>query len=194
MRVLFLFFGGKMKKISIFGDSISTDPILKSLVEKKLSESGIDAKVDIFAVPGESSKDGLKRLYQVVQGAYDLNIVFFGANDAAIHYNVSPSEFVENLQRIASTLGPDKTSIVTVPYLNEKLTSKYRSNEQVAKYVEAEINAFKDSPVNIIDLNKAMLETKNPDKLIIDDGLHFTEAGYQLLSDLITENIRKKVE
>ena len=124
-------------KVAVFGDSISAKLDMKNWTEDFLTRMGFPGQVELFAVPGEDTSDALKRLDQVVAAQADYNYIFFGANDAAAHHDVSVADFITNLTTFVTALGADKTSILTPSYVNEVAIAEThemlgRSNANVA--------------------------------------------------------------
>ncbi|GFH41859.1 esterase [Lactococcus hodotermopsidis] len=184
-------------KIAIFGDSISTKVEMKTLTEKFLEQMGVPGEVVLFAVAGEDTSVAKKRLVQVVPANADYNFIFFGANDAAIHHDVSPEQFTENLIKFATALGVEKTTFLTTPYVNEEAIAETqlmvgRSNANVSQYVAAAKKASEQTGAQILDLNHAMTVYPGSDEFVGADGLHFTRVGYELVTSLIAVNVRTR--
>lgn len=184
-------------KIAIFGDSISTKIEMKNLTEHFLRYMRFPGEVELFAVSGEDTQDALKRLDTVVAAQADYNYIFFGANDAADHHNVSPEQFATNLTTFVTALGADKTSLVTTAYVNEKAIAEThempgRSNANVAKYVAAAKAVAEKTGAKIVDLNHAMTIYPGSDEFVVADGVHFTEVGYELVTSLIAADVKSR--
>ncbi|GFH39966.1 GDSL-type esterase/lipase family protein [Lactococcus insecticola] len=185
-------------KIAIFGDSISTSPEMITLTKDFLTRMGFaGAVVETFAVAGEDSSDGLKRLDQVVEANADYNYVFFGANDASDHHNVTQEQFAANLTTFVTALGAAKTSILTTSYVNEKAVASLhetpsRNNANVAAYVAVAKDVAKATGAKIVDLNHAMTVYPGSDEFVGPDGLHFTHEGYELVTSLIAVDVKSR--
>ncbi|MDR1605870.1 MAG: GDSL-type esterase/lipase family protein [Streptococcaceae bacterium] len=184
-------------KIAIFGDSISTNLDMKTLTEDFLSRMGFPGEVTLFAVAGEDTADGLKRLADVVAAEADYYYVFFGANDAAAHHDVSVEDFAANLTTIVTSLGAAQTAILTPAYVNEVAIAAThqmpgRSNASVAEYKAAAQAVASQTGANIVDLNHAMTVYPGPDEFVGSDGVHFTKVGYELVTSLIAVDVRSR--
>jgi lysophospholipase L1-like esterase len=137
---------------------------------------------------GDDTDGGVRRLRLVTRHNPDKVFVFFGANDAAEYCPVTPRKFAVNLSKIISTLGTEKTVIITPPYCNEEVLD-FRTNEQVEAYRDIAIEAAKSNSTQLIDLYEKMTSSVNPNSLLQADGLHFSVKGYDLLTGLIADNI-----
>lgn len=181
-------------KIAIFGDSISAEITMKVQTEAALQALGVPGEVALFAVPGEDTSAALKRLPELLAAQADYHYVFFGANDAADHRQVSPEDFQTNLTTFVTALGAEHTTIITPSYVNESAIAQTqqmtgRSNANVAKYVAAVKHVVAQTAAGSIDLNRAMVTYPDPDVLVVADGVHFTSEGYELVTSLIADDI-----
>lgn len=180
-------------KITIFGDSITNgykmeNPfILKDLIEQKLS----NVEVKLHGINGDDTYGAQYRIKYVKAENADLSFVFFGANDASPYHLIRPDEFKANLTKIAEALGPDKIILLTPPYYNEAEPTHYSSLAEVKLFRAATLELGMQLNVPVIDIFQAMVETGTPNLLLKSDGLHFMEAGYELLSDVIAECVGK---
>lgn len=184
-------------KIAVFGDSISTHIEMEVMTQALLTEAGISAQVERFAVAGEDTNAAMKRLAGVVASRADYYYIFFGANDAAVHRQISPSQFADNLTTFVTALGAGKTTILTPPYVNETAIAKTqkmlgRTNAGFVPYVEVAKQVASQTGAGLIELNQAMLASPNPNDLIVSDGVHFTTKGYQLITSLIAADVRTR--
>ena len=184
-------------KIAVFGDSISTHIEMEVMTQTLLTEAGISAQVERFAVAGEDTNAATKRLASVVDSQADYYYIFFGANDAAVHRQISPSQFADNLTTFVTALGAGKTTILTPSYVSETAIAKTqkmlgRTNAGFVPYVEIAKQVAKQTGAGLINLNQAMLASPNPNDLIVSDGVHFTTKGYQLITSLIAADVRTR--
>ncbi|MDR0199598.1 MAG: GDSL-type esterase/lipase family protein [Streptococcaceae bacterium] len=185
-------------KVVIFGDSITngfgTDfktqsDILKRTVEAKAP--GVE--VILRGINGEDSYDGLTRLEVVAQDEADVYVIFFGANDASTAHAVNTAEFLVNLTKMTERFGAPKTILLTPPLHNDATPDPTRSNKLVERFRESTLEVAKTTGAEVIDLYQAMRESPEPLLLLKDDGLHFSKAGYELLSSLIAERLKARV-
>lgn len=183
-------------KITIFGDSITNgfgmhprNKILKERIEEK--RPTLDVK--LHGINGDDTYGALYRIKYVAAENADLNFVFFGANDASPYHLIRPDEFKTNLLKIATQLGKDKTILLTPPYYNELEPTHYSKLSEVELFRKAVLELGQTQKIPVLDIFQAMTETENPNELLKPDGLHFTEKGYEVLSDEIIKIIEKSV-
>lgn len=182
-------------KIVCFGDSItagynneSEKARISPIIKKKLRTLGSRDEIILHGVCGEDTNDGLKRLSKVMAENADYTIIFFGANDAANHHAVSPKEFYKNIQVMVENLGTQKIILVTPPYHNDQVENENRSNDLVQLYREQALQVATDFRLPVIDL---FSEMNGNDELLLKDGLHFSESGYELLTRLIDGKLKE---
>ncbi|SJZ66730.1 Lysophospholipase L1 [Pilibacter termitis] len=188
-------------KIAIFGDSITAgwvenrvSFVLKEKLVKQLEKMNLKkVQVSLFGVPGDDCLLGMKRIDEVEKSHADLIFVFFGANDASKHRNVSEEIFQDTLLEMALKLGNEKTIFLTPPYYDEVAGDEKRSNERVEKYRIRTFLAAQQAESEVIDLYKQMTNYSAPEEFLQDDGLHFSEEGYDLLAGMIAAKVRERV-
>lgn len=184
-------------KVVIFGDSISTHVEMKNMTENLLLQADMPAEVTCCAVAGEDTNLAMKRLADVVAQKADYYYIFFGANDAAVQRKIAPQQFLKNLTTFVTALGANKTSILTPSYVNEVaiISSKKmlgRSNTRLIDYVETVKVVGEKTGAKILNLNLLMHQQPNPDALLVSDGVHFSSKGYELVTNLIVNDIISK--
>lgn len=164
------------------------------MTETLLAQANISGEVICCAVAGEDTNAAMKRLADVVAQKADYYYVFFGANDAAIHRKISPQHFSKNLTTFVTALGAQKTSILTPSYVNEVaiMSSQKmlgRSNTRLIDYIETVKTVGVKTGARVLNLNLVMHQQPDPDALLVSDGVHFTNKGYQLVTSLIAQDI-----
>ncbi|MGM9886732.1 MAG: GDSL-type esterase/lipase family protein [Lactococcus sp.] len=180
-------------KITIFGDSITNGfgtenrNYLKEMIEGK--EPNLTVK--LHGINGDDTYGAQFRIDSVKAENADLNIVFFGANDASPYILIRPDEYCHNLLKIAETLGLDRTVLLTPPYYNETEPTHYSKLSEVQLFRQALLDFAFDNQLQVIDVFQAMFSVENPDRLLLRDGIHFSEAGYEVLSEEIIKFIKK---
>lgn len=187
-----------MFKIAIFGDSITAGwngraatTILKRELEMALkNQYKLEAEVILFGVPGDDTNDAVKRLQAVKMANADYNVVFFGANDASAHHEVSTADFKANLELIIAELS-GQIIMVTPPAVNEqRLDARDRNNHNVEVYRAVTIAISEKQHLPLIDLYDQMRVYPGTAEFLQNDGLHFTQEGYELLAALIAVKIK----
>lgn len=180
-------------KIVIFGDSITNgfgmknEYYLKDLIESKCP----DVFVKLHGINGDDTYGAQFRIKYVQAENADLNFVFFGANDASPYHLLRPDEFKRNLTNIVVRLGRDKTILLTPPYYNESEPTYYSKLSEVKLFRKAVLNLAQEKQYAIIDIFQSMIDSPQPNSLLKKDGLHFTEAGYELLAEEIVKVVQE---
>ncbi|GAB2026010.1 SGNH/GDSL hydrolase family protein [Lactovum odontotermitis] len=183
-------------KITIFGDSITngygmdeggSSNILQRLIEARRP----DIKVALHGINGDDTYGGLLRVKYVLAENADINFIFFGANDASPQHLIRADEYQANLNQMIDELGGKKCVLITAPYYNEKEPMHYSSLAEVKIFREAAVELAAKRQVPLIDIFRVMMAQENPDALLRPDGLHFTEAAYELLADEIIKKIEE---
>lgn len=191
-----------MQKIVLFGDSITAgyleeavSPILVDLVSQKLQTAGLKDVVLVNAgLPGDTTVDGLKRLEQEVMAEDpDLVVVFFGANDASVDRKVPLAMYQQNLETIVKTIGSEKVVLITSPY-TDSARKPERPQDRIRENVAVGLTIGEKYQLPVINLFEAMLAVPDVNQLLQRDGLHFTQAGYELLSSLIVQTIKGRLK
>ncbi|MDH6363881.1 lysophospholipase L1-like esterase [Enterococcus sp. PF1-24] len=182
-----------MRKIVLFGDSITggylnyqNSDILTEMTAKHLSNMGFpDNQWVNHGVNGETSRDALRRLATIAAENADLVVVFFGDNDI-IDEKVAVAEYQANLQKIVEQLGADKVLLVGPTYI--------RSVDQslLQQYVAAAEAVGKET-VSFLNMYQHMTVYPGVNEFLQTDGLHLSEAGYDLLSSLIARDLKVKM-
>lgn len=186
-------------KITIFGDSITNgfgmDEGLQSTILKRLIEAQLpDVEVMLHGINGDDTYGALFRVKYVLEEAADLNFIFFGANDASPYHLIRPIEFQANLAKMIEQLGQDKSVLITPPYYNEDEPTHYSSLAEVQLFRAATIELATQKKIPLLDIFQLMESQDKPKHLLRADGLHFTEAAYQLLADEIVKIIKSKID
>jgi lysophospholipase L1-like esterase len=183
-----------MKTLVCFGDSLTARHEGKNnpRLTEKLTFQLPQFRVVNAGVSANTTKDALRRMEKdVLTHSPDLVTVLFGSNDAAVHKKVALNTYEENLLEITRLIGPDKTILITPPPVDEALQPN-RKNNELAKYADAVKRVSKETGSYLIDFYTELHSKPNYKELlvgILNDGLHFGDAGYEILANLITEKI-----
>ncbi|ART76490.1 GDSL-type esterase/lipase family protein [Sutcliffiella horikoshii] len=183
-----------MKTLVCFGDSLTARHEGKEnpQLTEKLSLQLPTYRVVNAGVSANTTKDALKRMEKDVLAHHPYFVtVLFGSNDAAVHKKVALNTYKENLLKITQLIGPDKTILITPPPVNESLQPN-RKNIELAKYADAVKRVSEETGSYLIDFYTELYSKPHYKELlvgILNDGLHFGEAGYDILANLITEEI-----
>lgn len=184
----------QMKTLVCFGDSLTARHEGKDSprLTEKLTYELPTFRVVNAGVSANTTKDALRRVEKdVLTRSPDLVTVLFGSNDAAVHKKVALNTYEENLLKIIQQIGPEKAILITPPPVDEKLQPN-RKNSELAKYADAVKRVSEKTGSYLIDFYTELYSKPNYKELlvgILNDGLHFGEAGYDILANLITEKI-----
>ncbi|KRL88820.1 GDSL-type esterase/lipase family protein [Lactobacillus kalixensis] len=188
-------------KVLLTGDSIiaryegKSEPYLNYELEKKLP--GIT--LTNTAVSGINSGAYFARLSELVlkQSQHDVLIILLGTNDLAMHKQVPLHQFKNNMELIASAIvcqyWPKYVILVSPSAVDEK-KQHVRSNDLVKEYGQVVNEVADEYHFHFVDLGQKMLDQGNLEQLCQgqkNDGLHFGQAGYDLLSDLLVQELQK---
>ena len=161
--------------IVCFGDSLtkgdgSTDNqsypyYLQKLVNIPVINKGIN---------GNTSKDGLNRINDILQFKNSLIIIEFGAND--FFQQISISETKKNMEQIVDKLKQDNI-VVLVSTEDKQLNKLYSMLKSLAK------------EKNVLFINGILNEIWN-DRNLFSDEVHPNSNGYKLVAEKIYKNIK----
>lgn len=125
----------------------------------------------------------------------DYLVILLGANDLATHKQVPLEQFKANMRLIASSIVwlyyPPKVILVSPPAVDEN-KQHVRNNSLVKEYSQVIAEVTQEYHFSYLDLAQNMIKQGNLSELchgIKNDGLHFGEAGYQLLAKLICDKL-----
>ena len=180
-----------MPTVVCFGDSITArkegnpSPALTYKLSQKLPNSGVS---------GNTTEQAIERFAaDVIAKKPDYVTVLFGSNDSATYRLVDLELFKRNITTFAKVIGPEKTILISPPPVDESLQEN-RSNETLLQYTTVVREVAEETGSHYIDFFTAMYSREDYKELLVgekDDGLHFGEAGYELLSSLIVEKLEE---
>jgi lysophospholipase L1-like esterase len=187
----------KNARIYAYGDSRTSDPqswavVLQEMISARRPDDNITVLAS--AVSGDTTTHGLARIGEVLAGNPDWVLFFLGLGDARtqgtkptktiVHHEETARNFSELQSRITNETKA-RCLWITPVAVNESQVSnhwawsrfgvRYR-NEDIAR-VAAAMHSL-GSPV--IDLFERLDASLN--ELLMDDGLHFTQAGQQRIA------------
>jgi len=188
---------GKKFKICVFGDSIAygwwdfEKQGWVSRLRKFLEQKG-DYRVFNLSIPGDTSKDLLKRFKNETKPREpDLIIFAIGINDSQFYikqnkFIVNPKQFERNLLKLIKQAKDftNKILFVGLNPVNEKLVnplprdqSRALKNEFVKKYNEIMRNVCKNERIKFVNIFDGWIRLDW--KKLLFDGLHPNRKGHQ---------------
>ncbi|MBP2058914.1 lysophospholipase L1-like esterase [Lactobacillus colini] len=186
-------------KLLLTGDSIIarheglTIPHINSDLQKLIPQ----CELINTAVSGINSGGLFASLPDLVfkQEKCDYLIILIGTNDLALHKQVPLKQFKNNIELIASGIiwlyYPHQVIFISPPAVDEN-KQHVRNNALINKYSQIIEQITKEYNFSYLNLIQTMIKTGNLSELcrgIKNDGLHFGEKGYQLLSNLISNKL-----
>ncbi|MBI3922187.1 MAG: exo-alpha-sialidase, partial [Armatimonadetes bacterium] len=209
--------------IVAFGDSVTLGArpgvteyqTFRHLLEGRLKEKGVNARVVNAGVGGSNTRDALARMERdVLAEDPQLVIVTFGVNDAAMidggpvartEPRVLLDEYRANLNEILLRCRQAKAKVLlctptpmtrAYPYSNmgEYSQAKHEDiNYMLRRYAEAARQVARQQKIPLVDLFD--LFTTRPEGLsLIPDGNHPWPEGHALIAEALFEVVRKALQ
>lgn len=188
-------------KVLLTGDSIiarhegMAEPRLDYNLKKKMR--GID--ITNTAVSGINSGAFFARLSELVlkQAINAALVILLGTNDLPTHKQVPLRQFKMNMELIAAAViceyYPSRVILVSPPAVDEN-KQRVRSNRLVSKYSQVVRQVAQEYHFSYLPLFEKMMargDLPNLCRGLKNDGLHFGQAGYDLLASLLVQELKK---
>lgn len=186
-----------MKKIVIYGDSIAAGlyngeetAILDENIQDELEKKGFsDVEVVNLGVRGASTASALEKMDTAVMEQPDIFVLNVGINDA-INIRDNQADYQENLQKMIHAFSAEKVILVGPSYVDESI--KTQTDPAILQEYRATAKKTAEANnVSFIDVYHYMT-LASPKDYLQEDGLHPSKSGYQLLGELIAEEIKNK--
>ncbi len=119
--------------------------------------------------------------------------VFFGANDAAFHKQVSLQEYKSNLMEIVKRISPEKVLLISPAPVDEE-RQHARTNEVLSQYAKVVEEVAEQTGSHFLDIHSHLIRELDYKKFVENeerDGLHFSAVGYEYLSELIGRKLKE---
>ncbi|RBP84524.1 lysophospholipase L1-like esterase [Cytobacillus firmus] len=184
-------------KVVCFGDSLTARtegwdrPLLSIMLEAKL---GTDWDVVNAGVPGNNTFHALERVEKdVLIHEPDLVTVFFGSNDAAFNKMVPLPDFKSKLTEVVTIIGPKRVILISPAPVDESL-QEFRTNDVLQQYADVVWEVSEETGSHYLDFFARIMSLPNRNEVLRgqrNDGLHFGELGYEVLSDEISRKIEE---
>ena len=183
-----------MLEVICFGDSITArkEGYSSPLLTHKLSSKMPNYKFINAGVSGNTTEQAMFRFNKdVLSKRPDVVTVLFGANDSAIDKLVDIETFKRNISLFAKLIGPEKTILISPAPVDESL-QRNRTNERLKQYAKVVQEVAEETNSYFIDFFQILYSNPNYKELLVgekNDGLHFGENCYELLTDLIVQKV-----
>lgn len=166
----------KINSIVCFGNSLtcgygSTDEQTYPYFLQQLTDIPVINK----GINGNTSKDGLNRINDILTNKNSLVIVEFGAND--FFQQIPISETRKNIESIIDKLNQNNNIIVLVSTEDKQLNKLYNMLKSLAKEKK------------VLFINGILNEIWN-DRNLFSDEIHPNSKGYKLVANKIYKNIK----
>lgn len=183
-----------MLEVICFGDSITArkEGYPSPILTHKMSSKMPNYKFINAGVSGNTTEQAMFRFNKdVLSKRPDVVTVLFGANDSATDKLVDIDTFKRNISLFTKQIGPEKTILISPAPVDESL-QRNRTNERLKQYAQVVKEVAEETNSYFIDFFQIVYSKPNYKELLVgekNDGLHFGEACYELLSDVIVEKI-----
>lgn len=183
-----------MLEVICFGDSITArkEGYPSPILTHKMSSKMPNYKFINAGVSGNTTEQAMFRFNKdVLSKRPDVVTVLFGANDSATDKLVDIDTFKRNISLFTKQIGPEKTILISPAPVDESL-QRNRTNERLKQYAQVLQEVAEETNSYFIDFFQIVYSKPNYKELLVgekNDGLHFGEACYELLSDVIVEKI-----
>ena len=188
-----------LPRVVLVGDSIRMG--YAPLVAKRLDGKA----VVVSAKPnGEDSGNVLRNLDEwVIKEKPDIVHINAGLHDLKLtdkSYQVTMADYEKNLRTILERIRKDtKAKVIfatTTPILDDRHAKRKvgfdRFEADVLKYNVAAVAVMKQAGVPINDLH-SVVESGGREKMMLADGTHYTEEGYEVLAAAVSESILRSL-
>lgn len=180
-------------RIVCVGDSITAGQYLPDGVPSWPERMGAEGR----GVSGETTRQALERFHLDVQSdPADVTVLQFGHNDAnrwasdaglpRVSLDAFRANLVEMIDRCRAFDTPPVLCSLTP-------TRKTREYDRDVHYYNAEVSRVAHTQkVPLVDVRQAFL-VGSLDELLMDDGVHLTEAGHELYASSVSSVVLAKV-
>ncbi len=188
----------RIKKVFLIGDSIRMG--YQPFVKKNLKDIA-----DVFS-PEENCETSLKILKNlkiwIDNQKLDIVHINCGLHDIKVEKEkdinlISIENYIENLKKIFEFLKRKSKVVIwaTTTEINENSHNKikpfYRFQKDIVKYNQASILIAREYEIPVNDLYNFTVDKKD---MLTEDGVHFTEKGYELIGEKVSSFIKKFTE
>ena len=185
-----------------------------NILDKELKNvfPGFSFKLVNSGVGGNSDREKMLRFEKDVL-AYDPDVLLleFGGNNTGFRNPgrlISPEETMKYLEQIKNKISAKtKIIVITFPYVIENLHACYVCGEDTDAYfkyfgefggTDGAIELYREKcrkfaakyDLPVVNFNVIMREDANPDRFTLQDGVHLTEEGNQLLAELVLDAMK----
>ncbi len=198
--------------IAAFGDSITEavevpeEQRWPALLEVALNQNGArSTQVVNYGIGGNTSREGLARMENVLSCAPDLVLVEFGGNDATddLTRYVSLAEFTANLATMHAqfqSIGAQMMLVTFPTVVNDWSTHNAKDWHQQHGGIDEHVELYRqrtrafaqENQLLLIDIDAALREAGKAngwEKYFTPDGVHLNEGGNELIGQTVKESL-----
>ncbi len=196
-------YSDNQKKIALIGDSIRLGYqgyvalYLMDQAEIWTPDNMSINTIDILQEAHSWFKQRMTHIIHINSGLVDIKCIPYQS-----HNNLIPLEhYIDNIERIIKYIHqyqPDSVIIwgTTTPVIDSRVKSFYSDsndfmiyNEDIIRYNEAGKKVMERLGVPINDLYTFVI-SGGTERIMLEDGIHFTETGYEFLGEQVAEALR----
>ncbi|HPJ34392.1 MAG TPA: GDSL-type esterase/lipase family protein [Spirochaetota bacterium] len=180
-------------KITALGDSLTYGWLVSKgyldYLGEMLNIKYPELKISInnLGVPGDTARDGLRRINEVIKSNPDLCIIQFALNDAFT--GMRPDAFKMNIEQIVKRVQSD-TSAEILLLTSVPVSSAYE-NKIAESFYDEIIRCGEDYGIPVAKVHeywkKKISGGINHSSLVQGDGVHPVEKGYRLMAEAVLE-------
>jgi acyl-CoA thioesterase-1 len=165
-------------KIVCFGDSLTAG--YAPLFERRLKQEfpDIDCEVVNAGVGGETSRDGLKRLPQLLKERPQVVLIGFGMND--LSKGVTTVELADNLSQVISRFEDAGARVLLLTLNPLRGGPGTNGNVQVAIYNQIIKDVALEKRIRVVEINSLWKKEIKPWHKGLKDDLHPNRKGYEV--------------
>jgi len=175
-------------KIMCFGDSLTRDyvPLFEKKFKEKLPE--INAKIINKGIGGETSRDGLKRLDQILKEKPNIVIIGFGMNDKHNkQQKISLKEFHQNLIKMINRFENAKIRALIL-----NLHPLYEKDKKTIEFNKIIKRVTIETRIRLIDIYNYWTEEFGNPKKGLRSGCHVNQLGNEIYCKALLQTVPRR--
>ncbi len=177
-------------KIVFFGDSIIGEATLKIEQTLRIKYADRDIAVINAGVAGETSRDGLKRIGQLVNESQQVVVVGFGMNDWRT--GLGKEEFKRNMLKIVTDFEATGTRVILSTISPGYVKSLVKESRIIDAYNRVIKNIAQEKRIKIADVNSLWKKEIKPIQKGLRDKIHPNEIGYNIYHKVLMRVVTRR--
>ena len=166
-------------KIILFGDSITKGyaPIFEKAIKEEYSEKEIE--IVNAGVSGETSREGLKRIDQLVDESPQVVVIGFGMNDW--RKGIFKNEFKKNISKMVDEFDKNNVRVILVTINPDYQGFLKGISKEVDEYSCIIREVAREKRIKIADVNSLWKREIKPVQRGLRDAIHPNGLGYRVI-------------